>query len=184
MMVKNKGFTLVELLVVISVIALLMGIIVPVLAKARAAASRTYCKSNLREIGVIFRAYLDDNRDIMPPASDYPWDITDPHNDPNNPDYMPPITKFLGPLLHEPKVFICKADTVETPPYHLRTGNTSYQYNERLGGTAISASRPAKEGIKERNINVMNDFVSIPLPHGGINYLYADWHVGDNKNQD
>ncbi|HEY5505080.1 MAG TPA: type II secretion system protein, partial [Sedimentisphaerales bacterium] len=60
---RNDGFTLVELLVVISVIGLLMGILIPAMGKARAAANRTYCMSNLRQIGVAFRAYLDDNRD-------------------------------------------------------------------------------------------------------------------------
>jgi len=187
---KDKAFTLVELLVVISVIALLMAILVPVLGKARAAASRTTCKSNLRQIGVAFRAYLDDNRDIMPPACDYPWDITDT----NDPGYRPPITNFLKPLLQEPKVFICKADIDKK--YYLRVGGTSYQYHGQgpggLGGQSISASRFAKEGVKERNIAVMSDFDAVHKKFGregsanyigGKNYLYADWHVGDSTNQ-
>jgi prepilin-type processing-associated H-X9-DG protein len=185
----------VELLVVISVISLLMGILLPALGKARAAGLRTYCTSNLRQIGVAFRAYLDDNRDIMPPACAYPWDITDT----TNPDYRPPITKFLSPLLKVPKVFICRADTVK---YYSRTGNTSYYYNGRqqrgprwtdgVGGTAVAASDLAKSGIKEKNIDVMSDFDAIHSGMSGIwtnrvgrkNYLYADWHVSDYKNQD
>jgi len=179
-MVKGKGFTLVELLVVISVIALLMGILVPALGKARIAASRTYCRSNLRQIGIAFRAYLDDNRDIMPPACRFPW----LNPDPNDPDYKPPITKFLLPLLKQPEVFRCKADIQHK--YYERVG-TSYEYNSFLGGTAISASRPAKEGVKEKNINVMSDFDAFhgtPGRPGAKNYLYADWHVGDLTNQD
>ncbi|MCJ7776892.1 MAG: type II secretion system GspH family protein [Sedimentisphaerales bacterium] len=177
MMDKDKGFTLVELLVVISVIALLMGILMPALGKARNVAKRTVCQSNLRQIGVAFRAYLDDNRDIMPLACAFPWDITNK----NDPDYKPPITKFLWPLLKEPKVFICPADTVEK--YYLRVDNgTSYEYRGMLGGRAISTF--AQGGAKERNEHVMRDFVSILQPHGWINYLYADWHVGNLKNQD
>jgi prepilin-type N-terminal cleavage/methylation domain-containing protein/prepilin-type processing-associated H-X9-DG protein len=185
--VQRIGFTLIELLVVISVITLLMGILVPVLGKARGAAWRASCKSNLRQIGVAFRAYLDDNRDIMPPACDFPWFITDP----NDPYYAPPITKFLGPVLRgELKVFICKADNVQK--YYLRTGNTSYRYHgqdpfDPLGGIAISASRQAKAGIKEKNICVMNDFDSVHPKignRGGVNYLYADWHVSNYKKQD
>jgi prepilin-type N-terminal cleavage/methylation domain-containing protein/prepilin-type processing-associated H-X9-DG protein len=182
---QARAFTLVELLVVISVIALLMGILVPVLGKARASASRTTCKSNLRQIGVAFRAYLDDNRDIMPPACDYPWYITDT----NDPGYRPPITKFLGPLLQEPKVFICKADIDKK--YYLRVGGTSYQYHGQgpggLGGQSISSSFPAQMGVKERNINVMNDFDTFhgtAGKSGARNYLYADWHVGDLTKQD
>ena len=65
----SRAFTLVELLVVISVIGLLMGILVPALGKARGAANRTYCMANLRQIGVAMRSYLDDNRDIFPLCS-------------------------------------------------------------------------------------------------------------------
>ena len=188
---RRTAFTLVELLVVISVIALLMGILVPVLGRARSAARRVACQSNLRQIGVAFRAYLDDNRDMMPLACAYPWDITDT----SNPDYRPPITQFLGPVLQSPQVFICKADTVQK--YYLRVGGTSYYYNGRrqfgpvwidgLGGTTVSASFFAQNGIKERNIEVMKDFDSVHPKrgaYGGVNYLYADWHVNDYKNQD
>lgn len=180
MMDKDKGFTLVELLVVISVIALLMGILMPALGKARNVAKRTACQSNLRQIGVAFRAYLDDNSDIFPPACAFPWNITDA----NDPLYKPPITKFLGLSLKEPKVFICPADTLEK--YYLRiTDGSSYEYSEMLGGRTIS-SILAQSGAKERNIHIMRDFSTAPRPqpHGKINYLYADWHVSDNKNQD
>jgi prepilin-type processing-associated H-X9-DG protein len=168
-----------------------MGILMPALGRARSVANRTICKSNLRQIGVAFRAYLDDSRDIMPLACAYPWDITDP----TNANYSPPITQFLGPMLRSQQVFICKADTIQK--YYLRVGGTSYYYNGRrqagpawtdgLGGTAISASFLARNGVKEKNINVMNDFDSVHPKrgaYGGVNYLYADWHVSDYKKQD
>jgi prepilin-type N-terminal cleavage/methylation domain-containing protein/prepilin-type processing-associated H-X9-DG protein len=190
---RRAAFTLIELLVVIGVIALIMGILMPVLGRAKNIAKRTACRSNLRQIGVAFRTYLDDNRDIMPPACALPWYITDT----NDTNYRPPITKFLGPLLQRPKVFICNADTAQK--YYLRVGGTSYYYNGRqewpfigwidgLGGTTISASRFAQDGVKERNINVMSDFDRVHPRRGELfgwkNYLYADWHVSDYKNQD
>ena len=55
------GFTLVELLVVITVIALLMGILAPALNKARGAARRIVCQSNLRQLALAWNVYLDDN---------------------------------------------------------------------------------------------------------------------------
>ncbi|MBN1362514.1 MAG: prepilin-type N-terminal cleavage/methylation domain-containing protein [Sedimentisphaerales bacterium] len=57
----SKAFTLIELLVVIAIIALLMGIIMPALHKAREGARETVCKSNLRNIGLGLTMYLQEN---------------------------------------------------------------------------------------------------------------------------
>ncbi|MGC8560839.1 MAG: type II secretion system protein [Phycisphaerae bacterium] len=66
---NRSGFTLVELLVVISIIALLISILLPSLVKARHDALRIVCASNLRTLGQACRVYADSYRGTMPTGS-------------------------------------------------------------------------------------------------------------------
>ena len=65
---KKRGFTLVELLVVIAIIALLMGILMPALAKVRQLAFRLTCGTNLSGIGKAMMIYANDYDDELPRA--------------------------------------------------------------------------------------------------------------------
>ena len=67
----RRAFTLVELLVVISIIALLVSILLPALGKAREQAKRVICMTNLRSINLVFVQYLLDNEGKYPRGKDW-----------------------------------------------------------------------------------------------------------------
>jgi prepilin-type N-terminal cleavage/methylation domain-containing protein/prepilin-type processing-associated H-X9-DG protein len=116
-MKSTRGFTLIELLVVIAIIAILAAILFPVFAQAKAAAKKTACLSNNKQIGLALYMYLTDSDDSLPMAN-YP-----------NPGagYTGPYTQFAwtdGPGVSQPvwadliepyaknlQIFACPVDT-------------------------------------------------------------------------
>lgn len=147
---RRWGFTLVELLVVISVIALLIGLLAPGLGGAREAARQVACGANQRQLGAAWTMYAGDHRDrVMPTAytseedthgglAVYWWGDSGTADTPVNHD-----AGFLAPYLSmglgERSVYECPSQAWGTyaPQGPSREPTTTYGYN----GYYLSPSR-------------------------------------------
>lgn len=111
----RRAFTLIELLVVIAIIAILAGILFPVFARAKAAAKKTTCLSNLRQVGSATAMYMADDEGVFPCALDAS-DKYAPAIWSAFPDFqkriptMPMLHEVLQPYVKSKDVFNCPSD--------------------------------------------------------------------------
>ena len=74
---RDRGFTLIEILVVVAIIALLISILLPSLARAREQSRATVCLSSLRQHGIAFSGYSADNRAVLPWAGSFRFSLAE-----------------------------------------------------------------------------------------------------------
>jgi prepilin-type N-terminal cleavage/methylation domain-containing protein/prepilin-type processing-associated H-X9-DG protein len=174
----GSGFTLVELLVVIGIIALLIGLLMPTLARARQQGNWIRCQSNMRQVGVALQTYLNDADGWMfPPlrgsgnAEDQRW------------------TAFVFDKWN-PAIMLCPSDLdpVEEHSYilnsHLWEKKVKWTSHD-LGGRSSSeivVMGEKQTSVPDYYVDAGEDFDQLVelFRHGvgkGSNYLYMDWHV-------
>lgn len=163
---RRQGFTLVEMLVVIGIIAVLGAILFPVYSQARENGRKANCLSNLRQIGQAVRMYSEDSGGFLPIANSQP-----------SVDGPPSIADVLSSYSRDSRIFRCPSDKSGK----WQSEGTSYDYGFGLLGVGMRpqrADRPYRQDATK--FPLAGDFEK-GWHTSGINVLFADGHV-DNIN--
>lgn len=158
-----RGFTLVELLIVIALMAMLIVLLLPAVNYARRLARRSICQSNVRQIGLAMHMYLD-TKGKYPDAGQM-RSVT---------PEKPMLADVLASYLEDSKtVFQCPEDD-----QYFSVEGTSYEYpNVWLAGKTRKEVEASKSYKTTWVLYDFEDFHGEPGEVGSRNYLYADGHV-------
>lgn len=169
----SGGFTLVELMVTIAIVAALAGLIMPAVGKSVKRANSIACMNNLRQIGVCGLLYAADNNQKFPVIE--PWS--------SNPIYEPEdgaktISEVFEPYGLTERSLACRDDVAGPDNYFAKEGS-SYQWFPGASGQNLQNVKLSwgnmPEGVKLSQLLVAFDYTNI---HGGkSNILFGDGHV-------
>jgi len=164
------GFTLVELLVVLAIIAILAALLLPAVSRAKEAGRGAACISNLRQIGVALQLYVDENQQRLPFMRDRATVM-----DTNQPA-LPSVEQVLRDQLGNTNVLHCPSDRILL---FEQTGS-SYSWNSLLNGQRADDLKVFGMNFDSHAIPVFFDKESFHAARGPkkeVNYLYADGHI-------
>jgi prepilin-type N-terminal cleavage/methylation domain-containing protein/prepilin-type processing-associated H-X9-DG protein len=166
---KNSGFTLIELLVVIAIIAILAAILFPVFAKAREAARKATCQTHLKEMGLAFKMYMDENFDTVPS----PLAVATRQSS----GYM----TYLDPFVKNKQIKNCPSDTTATAAtssYYIRGAIDSSNAAMTTPWKETDFNWPAEQMVMfERGSFHWGNATIPPVAGATVNLFFLDGHV-------
>ncbi len=167
---KRNGFSLIELIVVIVIIAAVIGIMLPTLSLARQSAQSTVCLSNLRQLAIMADAYTSENKGYYPLAYYGGGNLFNWALNIQNGQYQPGLL-WMGQTTNL-KVLICPAVSQTPAPGQICLG---YNYNTSYIGHGASEA-PGGKMMPPAAVTAVSDPALCALfgdggYYGGVNYF-------------
>lgn len=200
----DRGFTLVEMLVVVTIIAILAALLFPIIGTAVEKGRRTACRNHLQQVGLAFRQYADDTKGWYPvksgaaPIYDSNGALKDEYPFSQHARLM-----FNRGYVREGQLWVCPSDKIDGSGANVKTvrpftdpsrfgtffdslGNCSYMYVAGYGDRSVEIPSAAAVLLDESNLREQGDKTPANMPditdadnHGASyrNVLYLDGHV-------